>query len=142
MDSLPTAEEKDIKDDPVLFSIIYDNSAYREDIKTDWGFSAVIRTAGRQILFDTGSDGQLLLENMRKMRIRPESIDTVFLSHHHFDHTGGLSAFLHQNSNVQIFVPESLRGIRRAKEVIHIKISRNFLTACIQRANSAILNNP
>ncbi len=105
----------------MLISIIYDNTAYREDMEADWGFSAVIQTAERQILFDTGSDGQLLLNNMRKMRIRPESIDTVFISHHHFDHTGGLSAFLHMNSNVQVFVPESLRGIKRAEEVIYIK---------------------
>ncbi len=78
------------------------------------------RAHNRTILFDTGSNGSILLENMKKLDIDPSSIDEVFISHAHFDHTGGLSAFLNENNNVKIYAPVSLRGIRNAKEIIHV----------------------
>lgn len=57
---------------------------------------------------------------MKKLDIDPLSIDEVFISHPHFDHVGGLSAFLNKNNNVKIYVPISLRGIRNAKEIISV----------------------
>lgn len=102
-------------------TIIYDNTAFRKDLTADWGFSALVEARGRTILFDTGANGTLLLSNMEKLRIAPQAIDDVFISHSHFDHTGGLSAFLDQNHDVRVWVPHSLRGVRHAKEVIHIQ---------------------
>jgi 7,8-dihydropterin-6-yl-methyl-4-(beta-D-ribofuranosyl)aminobenzene 5'-phosphate synthase len=104
-------------------TILYDNTAFRPELRSDWGFSAFVETEKRKILFDTGSDGSLLLENMKKLGIDPSSVDDVFISHNHFDHVGGLSAFLNENNNVTVFVPASFRGVRNAKEVIHVKKS-------------------
>jgi 7,8-dihydropterin-6-yl-methyl-4-(beta-D-ribofuranosyl)aminobenzene 5'-phosphate synthase len=101
-------------------TIIYDNTVFRSDLEPDWGFSCLIEAHNRTILFDTGSDGDILLANMKKLHIEPSSIDDVFISHAHFDHVGGLSAFLNQNSRVNVFVPISLRGVRKAQKVIHI----------------------
>jgi 7,8-dihydropterin-6-yl-methyl-4-(beta-D-ribofuranosyl)aminobenzene 5'-phosphate synthase len=72
------------------------------------------------ILFDTGADGRILMSNMKKLRIFPSDIEMVFISHHHYDHTGGLSAFLSANSNVTLYAPESFRGVRHAREVIYL----------------------
>jgi len=104
----------------VSLYIVYDNTSRQKDLTADWGFSAIIEAGKKHILFDTGSDGQILLQNMERMGIDPKQIDTVFISHHHFDHTGGLATFLHENPDVRVFVPKSLRGVKRAKEVIHI----------------------
>lgn len=101
-------------------TIIYDNTVFKSGLKADWGFSCLVETPDKNILFDTGSNGSILLENMKKLDIDPLSIDGVFISHPHFDHVGGLSAFLNENNNVIIYVPVSLRGIRNAKEVIHV----------------------
>ncbi|MCF7832222.1 MAG: MBL fold metallo-hydrolase [Candidatus Marinimicrobia bacterium] len=101
-------------------SIIYDNTTYQKNLIADWGFAAYIETDEKHILFDAGSDGTILLENMRKMGLDPKKVDTVFISHPHFDHTGGLAAFLHENPDVDVYVPASLRGVRRAKKVIHV----------------------
>jgi len=60
-----------------------------------------------------------LLENMQKLNIEPSMVDDVFISHNHFDHTGGLSAFLHENNNVNIYLPPSLRGVHGAKQIVH-----------------------
>lgn len=100
--------------------IVYDNTTFRDDLRSDWGFAAIIEARGKTILFDAGADGNILLGNMRKMGIDPVSVDTVFISHNHFDHTGGLSAFLAKNNRVTVYVPASLRGVRNAAEVIPV----------------------
>lgn len=90
-------------------TIIYDNTAYRPDLQADWGFAALIEAADSpKILFDTGGNGQILLGNMEKLAINPASIKEVFISHRHFDHTGGLAEFLKVNNQVKIYVPSSL----------------------------------
>lgn len=101
-------------------TILYDNNLFRNDLRADWGFSCLIEAHNRVILFDTGSDGVILLDNMKKMGIKPARVDDVFISHPHFDHTGGLSAFLNENSQVNVFVPVSFRGVRKAKKVSHL----------------------
>ncbi len=104
-------------------TIIYDNTAFIKDLKPDWGFSALIEAKGKRILFDTGGRGSILLSNMSKLEISPEEIDEVFISHAHFDHTGGLSAFLDKNNEVKVWVPSSFRGVKNAKEIIEIENS-------------------
>jgi 7,8-dihydropterin-6-yl-methyl-4-(beta-D-ribofuranosyl)aminobenzene 5'-phosphate synthase len=101
-------------------TIIYDNTAFRPDLKPDWGFSALVEHGNDRILFDTGTDGSILLGNMEKLGIEPASIDEVFISHDHFDHVGGLQAFLREHGDVTVYVPASLRKVRNAKEVIRV----------------------
>ena len=101
-------------------TILYDNTVFLPGLKPDWGFSCLVETHNRNILFDTGSNGSILLENMKKLDVDPLSIDEVFISHPHFDHVGGLSAFLNENNDVRIYVPISLKGIRNAKEITYV----------------------
>jgi len=117
----------------MILTIIYDNTAYKPNLTADWGFSCLIQGDDLPtILFDTGANGNILLSNMEKLDINPEDIEFVFISHNHFDHTGGLSAFLNVNNQVNLYVPQSLRGIRNAQEVIHVtdamKITENVFS--------------
>jgi len=92
-------------------TIIYDNIAFREDLQADWGFSALVEAENvPRILFDTGGNGKILLSNMKKLKIDPALIKEVFISHAHFDHTGGLSEFLKVNKKAKIYVPPSFSG--------------------------------
>jgi len=86
---------------------VYDNYQYDPKLQTDWGFGCVVKTKDKNILFDTGSNSPILLSNMEKMKIKPEEIDIIVLSHIHGDHTGGLLGFLEENSNVTVYVPTS-----------------------------------
>ncbi|MEA3463581.1 MAG: MBL fold metallo-hydrolase [Patescibacteria group bacterium] len=87
-------------------TIIYDNTVYRKDLQSDWGFAVLIETVNTPIiLFDTGANGKILLSNMKKLEINPMAIGEVFISHNHFDHTGGLSDFLKINNKVKVYNP-------------------------------------
>jgi 7,8-dihydropterin-6-yl-methyl-4-(beta-D-ribofuranosyl)aminobenzene 5'-phosphate synthase len=77
-------------------TVIYDNYPCVEGLDTDWGFSALIEYGEDCLLFDTGTQGQLLLSNAAKLELDLSRIDKVVLSHFHGDHTGGLPAFMEQ----------------------------------------------
>jgi len=102
-------------------TIIYDNTSIRKDLQPDWGFSAMVEVKEKKILFDTGADGTILLSNMQKLGISPKEIQDVFISHAHWDHTGGLSSFLNQNNRVKLWIPPSFRGVENVREVIKMK---------------------
>jgi 7,8-dihydropterin-6-yl-methyl-4-(beta-D-ribofuranosyl)aminobenzene 5'-phosphate synthase len=91
---------------PIQISIVYDNNSFNEKLEKDWGFSCFIKGLEKSILFDTGTNGRILLSNMKKLGILPEDIDLVFLSHDHRDHTGGLDALLEQNHKIEVWLPE------------------------------------
>ena len=56
----------------------------------EWGFSALVETDGRRILFDTGARPETVLQNARELKIDLSGVTDVILSHHHGDHVGGL----------------------------------------------------
>ncbi len=90
-------------------TIVFDNYPYpRSGLKTLWGFSCFIKTPKNTLLFDTGSNGRVLLENMEKVETDVKKVDTLFLSHHHWDHIGGLDSVIELNPDVDIFAPSSL----------------------------------
>lgn len=72
--------------------IVYDNEVYKTNIglKSDWGFSCLIETDKATILFDTGAKGDILLNNIQKLKINPKDIDKIVISHEHWDHNSGL----------------------------------------------------
>ncbi|AFK22779.1 MBL fold metallo-hydrolase [Pyrococcus sp. ST04] len=75
--------------------IVFENHAgYRKGLIGYHGFSALVENNGYRVLVDTGTDGNILLNNMRELGINPDSIDALFITHGHYDHTGGLKALL------------------------------------------------
>lgn len=86
-------------------TVVYDNHPFDEQLELDWGFSCFIEGLEKSILFDTGTNGQILLSNMQKLGIQPEAIDCVILSHAHRDHTGGWEALFGKNSNIEVWLP-------------------------------------
>ncbi|MBW2637617.1 MAG: MBL fold metallo-hydrolase [Deltaproteobacteria bacterium] len=103
-------------------TIVYDNEAWDKRLTADWGFACLVEAHGRNILFDTGASGSILMGNMEKLGIDPESIEDVVISHADWDHTGGLSDFLSANHDVTLFVPESFRvGDDVASSVVSVK---------------------
>jgi 7,8-dihydropterin-6-yl-methyl-4-(beta-D-ribofuranosyl)aminobenzene 5'-phosphate synthase len=87
--------------------IVFNNVAYNELCTTEWGFACYIQTPENNILFDTGSDGEILVENMHVLDINPDDIDLIVISHMHYDHIGGLERILGINQRARLFLPES-----------------------------------
>jgi 7,8-dihydropterin-6-yl-methyl-4-(beta-D-ribofuranosyl)aminobenzene 5'-phosphate synthase len=91
----------------MTISVIYDNTQYEKRCKAGWGFSSLIELGEKNILFDTGAEGRILLHNMEKMKVNPQDIDGIFLSHEHWDHTGGLDDLLKTNERAGVYLLKS-----------------------------------
>lgn len=67
------------------------------------GLSVYIETAHHKILADTGaSDG--FLHNAGLLGVDLGAVDTLFLSHGHYDHAGGILAFAAVNPNAAVYM--------------------------------------
>ncbi len=86
-------------------TVLYDNTALQPALQPDWGFACVIELPQNNVLFDTGTEPQILLGNMEKLGFAPRDFDLVVISHDHYDHTGGLAAVLAANPEVTVVVP-------------------------------------
>ena len=73
------------------------------------GLSCYIETKGHTLLFDSGASSGFL-ENARLLDIDLAKVDTVFLSHGHYDHAGGLLAFAAINHTAPIYMQRSAAG--------------------------------
>lgn len=70
------------------------------------GLSFYAETPGHKLLFDVGATG-LFLENARRAGIDLGQVDTVIISHGHYDHGGGLAEFLKINKKAKIYLRSS-----------------------------------
>jgi 7,8-dihydropterin-6-yl-methyl-4-(beta-D-ribofuranosyl)aminobenzene 5'-phosphate synthase len=69
---------------------------------SEWGLSLHIEFGNHFILFDTGASGAFA-ENAKRLNIDLESVNAAILSHHHFDHGGGIKRFFELNSMAKIY---------------------------------------
>jgi len=91
----------------VTLITVYDNYQSNPALQTGHGFGCLIKTNNKTLLFDTGADSETLLSNMEKLNIDMSKIDSVILSHEHYDHIGGMNGFLEKNNKVKVYVPKS-----------------------------------
>jgi len=92
-------------------TIVYDNETSRDGLIADWGFSCLVESSDRLLLFDTGAKGDKLLQNMNALKVEPGKIESVFISHEHWDHTGGLSVIRNINPYVNVYWPDFSDGV-------------------------------
>jgi 7,8-dihydropterin-6-yl-methyl-4-(beta-D-ribofuranosyl)aminobenzene 5'-phosphate synthase len=92
----------------LVLTQLFDNVCEDARLSRLWGFSLLIETPRQRLLFDTGSNGRMLLENARILGKDLGHLDTLFLSHSHWDHLGGLDSILELNPKIRLVVPDSL----------------------------------
>lgn len=76
-------------------------------VESAHGLSLFAEASGRRILFDAGPDGAMLLRNAAALGIDLQSADLAVLSHGHYDHAGGMEAFLTVNGRAPLCLRRS-----------------------------------
>lgn len=56
----------------------------------EWGFAALVEADGRRLLFDTGARPDTVATNIHELGTDVADVDTVVLTHNHWDHRAGL----------------------------------------------------
>lgn len=77
----------------------------REGLTKDFGFSALIKYNGKLILFDAGTNADILRKNVDALGIDLRTVDFAVGSHAHGDHLNGFDYLLQVNPNVKIYLP-------------------------------------
>ena len=82
---------------------LVENTSSVSTLRAKHGLSLYIETKKHKILFDVGPDNTFV-KNAKKLNIDLSKVDTVIISHGHFDHGGGLKYFLEINNTAPIYI--------------------------------------
>ena len=72
------------------------------------GLAIHIEYKGKNYLLDTGASGQFA-ENAHRLGICLSDVDAAFLSHAHYDHSGGYREFFSENSKAVLYLQKAVR---------------------------------
>ena len=105
-------------------TVLFDDVSHDASLQAAHGVAYLIEGSSRTVLFDTGGDGHILLENMAKLGKAPKDVDAVVVSHAHWDHSGGLFAFLREApAGIDVFVPKGVsKDFRTHAELLGAKV--------------------
>ncbi len=86
-----------------LPTLIDDSAGVDAGLVDQHGLSLLIEACDRTVLFDMGQDGAFI-RNAEFMGLDLTDVDLGILSHGHFDHGGGLAAFLSYNTHAPVYI--------------------------------------
>ncbi|MFP4177584.1 MAG: MBL fold metallo-hydrolase [Acholeplasmataceae bacterium] len=81
----------------------------KDRFEAEHGLSFYIETSRHRILFDVGQT-DLFSRNARRLGIDLSLVDTVIISHGHYDHGGGLEHFFSINDRAIIYINRKAKG--------------------------------
>lgn len=85
----------------IRITMVCDNSISRSGFVGEHGFSCLIERGQEKFLFDTGP-GRSLSLNLETLNENLSGLERVFISHGHYDHTGGLLWVARQVGHVEV----------------------------------------
>ena len=114
----------------MIIKTLAENTSVSGDYNNEHGLSLYIETKKHKILFDTGASN-LFLENAKKLNVDISDVDLAIISHGHYDHGGGLKAFLNANSKAKIYINQKAfdkhYSLRPNKDKIFIGLNEALL---------------
>ena len=85
---------------------LLENTAAHPLVGAEHGLSLYIETEHHRILFDMGQT-DLFARNAEALGVDLSQVDLAVLSHGHYDHGGGLAAFLEINHTAPVYLTET-----------------------------------
>jgi 7,8-dihydropterin-6-yl-methyl-4-(beta-D-ribofuranosyl)aminobenzene 5'-phosphate synthase len=119
---MQNTENADISN--IKLTVVYDNVFYRKGLRKDWGFSCLVEGLDKTILFDAGRYDNYFMSNLSKLKIDPNRIDELFISHHHPDHIGGTMKLLGIRNEINVSLVKSFpSGFKKAVKKASAKLT-------------------
>lgn len=85
-------------------TVLSENTA-REGFEPEHGLSLLVEYRGAHYLLDTGAS-ELFAQNAKKLGADLAKVDAAFLSHAHFDHSGGFELFFALNDHAPLYLQQ------------------------------------
>jgi 7,8-dihydropterin-6-yl-methyl-4-(beta-D-ribofuranosyl)aminobenzene 5'-phosphate synthase len=86
-----------------ITTLIENTNGEGEGLVPEHGLSLLISFQGSDILFDTGASDSFA-KNAEKLDVNLKSVRAAVISHHHYDHAGGLHRFFVLNSDAKVYL--------------------------------------
>lgn len=82
---------------------LIENQVNKAGLLAEHGLCLYIDSGTKKILFDTGQT-DTFIKNAEKLGVNLSEVDTVVISHGHYNHMGGLPAFLKLNKKAKVLI--------------------------------------
>lgn len=89
-------------------TVLLENATPSSRFVAKHGLSLLLEANGARVLFDMGPDGSFL-DNARTLGVDAVHVDCAVISHGHYDHGGGLRAYLEASEAAQVDAPIYVR---------------------------------
>ena len=124
-----------------IINLIEDTNG-REECVAAHGLSFYVETEKHKLLLDLGPSSQTI-DNAKALGIDLKEIDTVVLSHGHYDHSGGIIPFTMINDKANIYFQESAKEDYYADDGLEAKERYRYIgidKAIVSFPQAKILN--
>lgn len=94
------------KDSFMKITVLMEDTKGNPICEHEHGLSLYVETKNHKILADTGASKKTI-ENAKRLGIDLSKVDKLFLSHGHYDHSGGILSFYEENNYAKLYLQES-----------------------------------
>jgi 7,8-dihydropterin-6-yl-methyl-4-(beta-D-ribofuranosyl)aminobenzene 5'-phosphate synthase len=86
-----------------ITTLIENTNGENSGLVAEHGLSLLVSFQGSDILFDTGASDSFAM-NAEKLGVNLMPVRAAVISHHHYDHAGGLKKFFGLNSDAKVYL--------------------------------------
>ena len=129
----------------VKINVLLENCSIDSQYKSNHGLSLFIEYEDKNILLDVGPDINFL-QNAKTKNIDLSSVNYLFLSHNHRDHTGGINDFLEINNAGHVYIMDKIDNKYYKKFLffnipIGLKLAKKYRPRITQIAGDLIIGD-
>ena len=132
-------------------TVLVEDTSPKRSFWGEHGLSFWIEADDKNILFDSGYSGDVLIHNLGVLGLKLKDIDAFVLSHPHNDHSGGLGLIVDQIKDVPAYcvsnafdkyVPDGEKISKRLSNVNYVKENRIVFSGVYIPKERDTINSP